>query len=125
MTQDGAKTTAKFEAEIFGSLAGTGTVDGNKVSFSLTVPDGDTCSDFRGTVDGSKMSGKTEMGGVWSATRRGVVGGAMGENLPCGTVTDFRVESLELGDEGRRRPDAWVKFGSATHVVMAAPGKKT
>lgn len=40
-----------------------------------------------------------------------------------GTVTDFRVESLELGvkpDDGRT---VWVKFGPETEVVMAAPGE--
>jgi hypothetical protein len=47
----------------------TGSVDGKKVSFSLSVPNGPQGFTFSGTVDGSKMSGKTEMGGAWSATR--------------------------------------------------------
>src|ERR1017187_1506704 len=40
-----------------------------------------------------------------------------------GTVTDFRVESLEMGvkpDAGRA---VWVKFGADTEVVMVAPGE--
>ena len=67
--QDGAKLTGTFEAEGIGSLAATGTVDGAKVSFSLTVPGGEHDFTFSGTVDGPKMSGKTMMDGVWSATR--------------------------------------------------------
>lgn len=122
ITQDGAKTTAKFEAEMFGTLSGTGTVDSNKVSFSLTVPNGPQSFGFSGTVDGSKMSGQTEMGGAWSAAREGSSGAS--KNL-LGTVTDFRVKSLELaikGDDGRTQ---WVKFSSATDVLLAAPVEKT
>ena len=67
--QDGGKLTISFDAEAFGKLSGTGSVDGNNVSFSLTVPNGPQGFGFSGTVDGSKMSGKTEMDGAWSATR--------------------------------------------------------
>lgn len=121
VTQDGAKTTAKFEAEMFGTLSGTGTVDGNKVSFRMAVPNGPESFGFSGTADGSKMSGQTEMGGAWSAAREGSSGAS--KNL-LGTVTDFRVKSLELaikGDDGRTQ---WVKFSSATDVLLAAPGEK-
>jgi hypothetical protein len=40
-----------------------------------------------------------------------------------GTVTEFKVESLQMGvkpDSGRT---VWVKFGSETQVVMVAPGE--
>jgi len=67
--QDGAKLTGTFEAEIFGTLSVTGSVDGKKVSFSLSGPNVPHAFTFSGTLDGSKMSGKTEMGGEWSASR--------------------------------------------------------
>jgi hypothetical protein len=67
--QDGAKLTGTFEAEIFGTLSATGSVDGHKVSFSLSVPNAERGFAFSGTLDGAKMSGKTEMGGEWSANR--------------------------------------------------------
>jgi hypothetical protein len=67
--QDGAKLTATFEAEHIGSLSATGSVDGKKVSFALNVPNSDETFTFSGTVDGTKMSGTTVMGGAWSASR--------------------------------------------------------
>jgi len=119
--QEGAKLTTTFEAEMFGTVPGTGTVDGNKVSFSLSIPNGPQFG-FSGTVDGSKMSGKTEMDGTWSATREG------GQTAPqknlLGTVTDFRVNALEMAlklDDGKTE---WVKFSAATEVMLAAPGEK-
>ena len=99
--QDGAKLTVTLQTEMFGKLSGTGSVEGNKVSFHLSVPNGPQSFGFSGTVDGSKMSGTNEMGGAWSATRET----AQAARKPVlGTVTDFRVESLELGVKpGRRR----------------------
>ena len=67
--QEGAKLTATFEIESMGKMSITGTVDGLKVAFSLTVPNSDQAFTFSGTVDGAKMSGTTVMGGSWSASR--------------------------------------------------------
>jgi hypothetical protein len=124
--QDGVKLTATFETGMFGTLSATGSLDGRKVSFSLSVP-GPHTLDFSGTVDGSKMSGKTEMDGAWSASRdtaRVAAPAGSGSKPVLGTVTDFHVNSLEMGvkpDDGRT---VWVKFGPATEVLLAAPGDK-
>ena len=121
--QDGAKVTGTFDAEMFGTVPGTGSVEGNKVSFTLSVPNGPQFA-FSGTVDGSKMSGKTEMDGAWSATRESAQAQAPAAKPVLGTVADFRVKSLEMevkGDDGR---PAWVKFGADTEVLLAAPGEK-
>ena len=67
--QEGVKLTATFESDLVGNLDATGVVDGKKVSFILSVPEGGQHFNFSGTVDGGKMSGTTEMGGNWSATR--------------------------------------------------------
>ena len=40
-----------------------------------------------------------------------------------GTVTDFKVESLELGVKPDAGPVVWVKFSAQTQVVMVAPGE--
>jgi hypothetical protein len=119
--QDGAKLTATFETEMFGKLSATGSVDGAKVAFTLIVPDGPRFG-LSGTVDGSKMSGKTEMDGAWSASRD--TAQAAPSKTVLGTVTDFRVNSLEIGvkpDDGRT---VWVKFRAETDVLLAAPGDK-
>jgi hypothetical protein len=118
--QDGAKLTATFETEIFGTLSATGSIEGHKVLFSLSVPNGPQVG-ISGTVDGAKMSGKTEMGGEWSASRDTA---AAAEKPLLGTVMGFRANSFEVGvkaDDGRT---VWVKFGAGTEVVLAAPGEK-
>jgi hypothetical protein len=118
--QDGAKLSVTLSTEMFGSLSGTGSVDGNKVSFDLTIPNADHTFGFSGTVDGVNMRGKTEMDGAWSATRDTARVPAAKSIL--GTVLDFHVKSLELGvkaDDGRT---LWVKFGAETEVLLAAPG---
>jgi hypothetical protein len=120
--QDGAKLTATFDAEMFGTVSVTGTVDGNKVSFSLSVPDGPHSFGFSGTVDGSKMGGKTEMDGAWSAIRESASAPAAKPVL--GTVTDFRVNSLEMGLKSDDGQTMWVRFSSETEVLLAAPGEK-
>ena len=104
--QDGSKTTAKFEAEMFGTLAGTGTVEGNKVSFSLAVPNGPQSFGFSGTVDGSKMSGQTEMGGAWSASREWA-----DRNRPAGKLPRS-AEAIQAGSwDGDRFPRALARTG--------------
>jgi hypothetical protein len=125
--QDGPKVTGTFNAEMFGTVSITGTVDGNKVSFTLTVPDGPHAFGFSGTVDGSKMGGKTETDGAWTATRE-TAQASPPKTVPAaktvlGTVTDFHVNSLEMAlksDDGRT---VWVKFDADTEVELAAPGE--
>ena len=67
--QDGAKVTGSYVVEPFGTLALTGAVEGKKVSFQVTTPDGGAFA-FTGTLEGAKMSGTTEVGGSWTATRQ-------------------------------------------------------
>jgi len=121
--QDDGKLTISFDAEAFGKLSGTGSVDGNKVSFSLTVPNGPQEFGFSGTVDGSKMTGTTEMGGAWSATRDTAQAAAAQKSI-LGTVSGIRVKSLELGVNADGGGAVWVKFGGDTDVLLAAPGDK-
>ncbi len=138
--QDGSKLTATFDAEMFGTVSVTGTVDGNQVSFSLSVPNGPQSFGFSGTVDGSKMSGKTEMDGEWTATRETAQAAAAktgpgAQTVPTakpapaaktvlGTVTDFHVNSLEMGLKSDDGKTVWVKFDADTEVMLAAPGEK-
>jgi len=118
--QDGAKLTVSFQAEMFGTVSGTGSIEGNKVSFSLSVPNGPQDFGLSGTLDGSKMSGTTAMSGAWSATRE-----ASAARKPVlGTVSDFRVKSLELGVKSDGGGTVWVKFDADTEVQLAAPGEK-
>jgi len=120
--QDGAKLSATFETEMFGTMSATGSVEGRKVSFRIRVPNGPQGFAFSGTVDGPKMSGKTEMDGAWSAS--GDTAQIAPKKTVLGTVADFRVDSLEMGvksDDGRT---VWVKFGAETDVLLAAPGDK-
>lgn len=119
--QDGGKATVKYETDVIGTFSGTGSVDGTKVSFTLTLPNGQQFG-FSGTVDGSKMSGKTEMDGDWSATREGAPAAAAAKPI-LGTVTDFRVKSLELGVKADAGQTVWVKFDADTEVLLAAPGE--
>lgn len=119
--QDGANLTVELQTEMFGKLSGTGSVEGNKVSFHLTVPDGPQSFGFSGTVDGSKMSGTNEMGGAWSAARD--TGDAARKPI-LGTVADFRVKSLELGVRSDGGGTVWVRFGADTDVLLAAPDAK-
>ncbi len=119
--QDHAKLTISFRTEMFGAISGTGSVEENRVSFSLSVPNGPQGFALSGTVDGSKMGGTTEMGGNWSATLQS----AHATKTVLGAVSDFRVKSLELGV----KPDTgggsvWLKFTADTEVLLAAPGEK-
>jgi len=96
-------------------------MDGTKISFSLNLPGGQTFG-FSGTVDGPKMGGKTGMGGEWSASRD-TAQAAQQKNV-LGTVTDFRVNSLEIGVKADGGGSVWVKFDSETEVLLAVPGEK-
>jgi hypothetical protein len=53
-----------------GKLSITGNVDGDKVLFSMSAPNGMTIR-FEGAMDGDKLSGTTKpMNGEWSAVRK-------------------------------------------------------
>lgn len=65
--QDGNKLSGNFESER-GSAAVKGSLEGNQVSFSVKLPRRQ--ASFTGTVDGNKMSGTTEQGVPWTATRQ-------------------------------------------------------
>jgi hypothetical protein len=68
--QDGSKLTGTYELEQIGSMALTGKVEGDKVSFSMEVPGPGLTLTFTGTVEGDKMSGSTDHAGNWTATRQ-------------------------------------------------------
>jgi hypothetical protein len=65
--QDGSKLSGTFESER-GSAPLKGSLQGNQVSFSVKLPKRQ--GSFTGKVDGDKMSGTTEQGTSWTATRQ-------------------------------------------------------
>lgn len=65
--QDGAKLNGKFQGER-GSAAVTGSLDGSQVSFRVKLPR--RTVSFTGTINGDRMSGTTEQGASWTATRQ-------------------------------------------------------
>src|SRR5947209_8518546 len=67
--QDGAKFTGTYNLEQFGSMTLTGKLEGDKVTFSVEVPNAGMTLAFTGTVAGDKMSGSTDHAGNWTATR--------------------------------------------------------
>ena len=67
LKQDGNKLSGKFQSER-GSTSLTGSLQGNQVSFSVKLPKRQ--ASFTGTVDGGQMSGTTERGAPWTATRQ-------------------------------------------------------
>lgn len=67
LKQDGNKLSGKFQGER-GSTSLTGSLQGNQVSFSVKLRKRQ--ASFTGTVDGGKMSGATEQGTPWTATRQ-------------------------------------------------------
>lgn len=70
LQQEGAKITGTYETE-HGKFALTGTVDGDKIAFSIEVPGGQMTISFEGAKDGDKLSGSTKpLNGEWSAVRK-------------------------------------------------------
>ena len=65
--QEGKKLSGTFEGKR-GSAALKGSLQGTQISFSVKMPKGESA--FTGTVDGDKMSGTTEEGASWTATRQ-------------------------------------------------------
>ena len=71
LRQEGNKLTGTFETEHTGKLALNGTVDGEKVMFTIEVPGGQMTISFEGTRDGDKLSGTTKpLNGEWSAVHK-------------------------------------------------------
>ncbi len=70
LKQDGATVTGTFEAENFGTMPVTGTLDGKKIEITLEVVAAQMKFKLSGTVDDKGMSGSTEMGGGWKAARK-------------------------------------------------------
>ena len=66
--QDGAKLTANWVSDQIGSLKVTGTIEGKTITLSMDGPNGQPFG-LKGTIEAKKMSGTTELGGAWSATR--------------------------------------------------------
>ncbi|SPF36370.1 conserved hypothetical protein [Candidatus Sulfopaludibacter sp. SbA4] len=118
--QDGSKVTGTCSAEPFGSMALSGNVEGKKVSLSLTLPGGDATFGFSGTVDGATMSGTTQLGGAWSATRAGT---AAAPKPVLGTVAAFKADTLEFAVKPDNGATVLVKVGPETEVVTIPPGE--
>jgi hypothetical protein len=68
--QDGTKLSGTFD-DASGSASVTGSVAGNKVSFSVQVQEHPVTLAFAGTVDGDKMSGTFHPQGGGAGGRRG------------------------------------------------------
>ena len=67
LQQNGAKLSGKFEGAR-GSTSVTGNLQGNQVTLNVKMRR--RKATFTGTVDGGKMSGTTEQGVSWTATRQ-------------------------------------------------------
>lgn len=67
ITQKGSKLSGTFQGER-GSVPVEGTLDGHQISLTVKLPRRQLS--FTGTVNGDKMSGTTERGVAWSATRQ-------------------------------------------------------
>jgi hypothetical protein len=67
LKQDGSKLSGKLQGER-GAATVTGSIQGNQVSLNVKLRRRQIA--FSGTVEGDRMSGTTEQGSNWSATRR-------------------------------------------------------
>lgn len=71
LQQDGAHITGTYETEHTGKLPIRGSVDGDKITFSMEAPGGQMTITFEGTLDGDRLSGTTKpLNGEWSAVRK-------------------------------------------------------
>ncbi len=118
--QDGAKVTGTYETEQMGSMPMAGKVDGKTVAFTLQVPGGDMTVALNGAVDGDKMSGTMQPhGSAWNATRQSAAPKAV-----LGTVTEFKIASLEIGVQPDHGAPVFLKFGPETQVLRVPPGDR-
>ena len=68
--QDGSKVTGTMDIGPMGSFALKGSVEGEKVTFQVELPDNAGTLTFTGKVDGDKMSGTTNPHDItWTATK--------------------------------------------------------
>jgi hypothetical protein len=67
LKQDGKKLSGTFQGER-GSAPLKGSLDGSRISLNVKLPRRQ--ASFNGTVEGDKMSGTTEQGAPWTATRQ-------------------------------------------------------
>ena len=69
--QEGEKLTGKYSGQL-GNAEVSGTVKGHQIEFSFTVDVGKVT--YTGTIEGSAMKGKVELGdqasGTWTAKRK-------------------------------------------------------
>jgi hypothetical protein len=71
LEQDGDKITGIYETEHTGKLPIKGKMDGEKITFTMSVPGGQMTINFEGVKDGDKLSGTTKpLNGEWSAVRK-------------------------------------------------------
>jgi hypothetical protein len=68
LKQEGSKLTGTLNVEHMGSMALSGEMSGQIISFSIELQPGQKIT-FNGTVAGDKINGAMEQGGTWSATR--------------------------------------------------------
>lgn len=67
LKQDGSKLSGKLQGERRAATV-TGSIQGNQVSFNVKLRRRQVT--FSGTVEGDRMTGTTEQGSNWSATRQ-------------------------------------------------------
>ena len=76
IVQDGEKITVTMPGFRGGEVTGEGTVKGNEIEWSITrsTPQGEFTVTYKGTVEGTAMSGTAEMGQMgtmeWSAKKK-------------------------------------------------------
>lgn len=71
LEQHGSKVTGTYETAHAGKLTVNGTVEGEKVTFTMEVPGGQMTITLEGAKDGEKLSGTSKpLNGEWSAVRK-------------------------------------------------------
>jgi hypothetical protein len=68
MKQEGGKLTGTCSSDHLGTIPINGTVDGEKISFTIQVTDGPKLT-FNGTIADNKITGTSDFG-AWSATKQ-------------------------------------------------------
>ena len=117
LKQDSTKLTGTLATEMFGTLQLSGTLENKNVSISIHLPGGDHTFGLTGSLDGDKMSGKTEADGEWSATR------VKAQAPVLGTVTGFHPDKLEFEIRPDHSSPLTIKVGAETEVVTIPPGE--
>ena len=123
--QDGSKLTCTYQVESMGKFDVTGELQGDKVSLEIHVPGADMTFKLSGAVDGEKMSGTVDYGGSWAATRSvAAQKPAAARKSILGTVTGFRMASLELAVKPDDGEVLFVECGPETQVLRIPPGER-